>query len=1064
MDGRRQNAYCSPMLPFKTTAHPHLPPLWEQSDLCGLGRLNSRATLYPYADAASALTRQRQSSPYFLPVDGAWKFAWAPNPDAVAEDFALPATDDSSWMAMQVPSSWQMLAGKDQPIYTNVQLPIPEHIGRVPHDDNPTGLYRVKVNVPAAWKGRRIVLHCGGIESAGFIFVNGHFVGLTKDSRLPSEYDITDAVKPGENLLAFAVTRWSDATHIEDQDHWRFSGIHREVFLYSTDTVFLEDVKVQAVLQPDLISGTVTTTVRTGLRGRTNAEGYFLRIELFSQTGQAIAFSQQTQTLGKTTAWKSWERHRIKNFTVSLPQVDSWSAEKPILYTMVVELVENSGRVIEATSTRVGFKRIDKEFRVIRINGERVIIRGVNRHDHHEILGKAVSEELMRRDIVEMKRHNINAIRTSHYPNDPRFLDLCDELGMYVYDEVNFEGHAYQAGNIMPNEPGYRSTFLDRGSRAVERDKNHACIIAWSLGNETGYGCNHDALAGWIRSYDPTRLLHCEGASKLVPKGLNKQGTDIVGPMYPRIAHIVAWAENLDPKEDRPLIMCEYSHAMGNSNGSLADYWHAIETLPGLQGGFIWEWIDHGLKQTTADGKTYWAYGGDFGEKKHDANFCCDGLVWPDRTPHPGLEEVKWCYRPVLARVEGPTSIAIVNRRHFTEISDLEAKWNVSIDGVIIAEGSLSTLTIQPGKEIVFPLPVAVRTLAERSEAHLTVWFVQRQATAWAEAGFEVCREQFALNWPRRESSIVTSETFVTPKITGKTAVFSSPDLLVRCDTSGLSGLSLAGQELLNRAPQLNLWRGATDNDGIKAWTGQGNKPLGRWREAGLPDALLQIEDALIVKGNTLTLTHHLLRNTDKNLIATHRQHISLRSDAWITIENEVTIAAGINDLPRVGLILALNAKLDTATWLGRGPHENYNDRKSSAWIGRHQSSIADLQVPYIVPQENGGRSDVKALLIGNKTQGILVVGDLPFQFSASRNTPQDLYAAKHTVDLAPRPELWLCLDHLHRGLGTASCGADTLPQYLVGGGTHRFRFHLKAITIDSENSLADYHNAPKSE
>jgi len=1056
-------------LPFKTTTFPHLPPLWEQSELTGLNRLNTRATLYPYPDRTLALARQREASPFFLPVKGPWRFAWAACPDAVPDDFALPATDDHAWQDIIVPASWQLLAGKDQPIYTNMNLPIPEYFPHVPHDDNPTGLYRVKVTIPTAWQGRRIVLHCGGIESAGFIFINGQFVGLSKDARLPSEYDVTDFVKPGENLLAFAVTRWSDATHLEDQDHWRVSGIHREVFLYSTQSVFIEDVFARAILNPDLVGGALDTTIRIGLHRRTWPAGHSLRLELFDAAGQAVPGGAVQQVLGANFNWGT-QRMRLNHLKADLGRVHPWSAETPTLYTVVVELLDETGTVLEATSTRVGFKRIDKKFRAILINGQRVFLRGVNRHDHHETLIKAVSEEWMRRDIMEMKRHNINAVRTSHYPNDPRWLDLCDEVGLYVYDEANFEGHCYQAGNIIANEPGYRAAFLDRGSRMVERDKNHPSIIAWSLGNETGYGSSHDALAGWIRSYDPSRLVHAEGAVQrrdIVPSpdrkaGVNKLGSDIVGPMYSSIADITAWAQDPDPQEDRPLILCEYSHAMGNSNGSLADYWRVFESTPGLQGGFIWEWIDHGLKQTTPNGRSYWAYGGDFGEKKHDANFCCDGLVWPDRTPHPGLQEVKWCYRPVAVRAGDPPGIVIVNRRHFLDLGDLAGYWRITVDGQEVAAGTLPPLSIPPGVEQAFSVPVPPRTLTGRQEAFLEVWFIQREATAWAAAGYEVCREQLALDWPRK----TVTEQRPAPascqaRTEHETASFQVGGTRILCDATGLCGLSQDGREILRRAPQLNLWRAPTDNDGIKAWSGQEHKAIGLWRAAGLFETVIRIGDAPVIEDGAITLAHRLVRASDESLIATHAMRIQVHETGWITLDNRVEVVIALDDLPRVGLGLGLDPRLDQVLWLGRGPHENYWDRKSSAWIGLHRSSIADLQVPYIVPQENGGRTDLRMLVMTDGAQGLMVVGDLPFQFSAGRHTPGDLYAAKHTIDLAPRPEIWLFLDHLHRGLGTQSCGPDALPQYKVRRGPHRFRFHFKALCVNPANPLAGYHDAP---
>ena len=752
------------------------------------------------------------------------------------------------------------------------------------------------------------------------------------------------------------------------------------------------------------------------------------------------------------------------------------------------------GQVVEATSTRIGFRRIELVHRAMLINGRKVYFRGVNRHDHHPELGKAVPRDWLLRDVVAMKRHNINAVRTSHYPNDPVFLDLCDEYGFYVVDEANIEGHAHMDNDIIANDPRYALAFLDRGQRMVLRDKNHPAVVVWSLGNETGYGVNHDGMAGWIRGYDGSRPLHYEGpmrhgswssiySAKGAPTaGYGRSVTDIVCPMYPRIAALLEWAGN-PYAEDRPLIMSEYSHAMGNSNGSLADYWAAIESHHGLQGGFIWEWLDHGIlrkaKRGTsnaergtdsreedshrecrkAGGRFYWAYGGDFGERRHDANYCADGLVWPDRTPHPGMEEVKWCFRPIAARaVAGDLSaVEVVNKRHFSDVSDLLGHWRLQVDGREICSGLLPVLDIAPESSRVYRLEMPSLAPAEGEEAFLDVWFTQRAATAWAPAGFEVARDQIRLPGSIPLAVRPSPATGSAPKLQKQGDLYTIETAGLRVGVSIADGawrsLQCDGKEMLAVAPRLQLWRGAIDNDGIKIWSDQGKKALGRWRELGLPNTTLKLlaVEAFRTEGDAVVFTnrHAAIGRPEGKAdvtLAEHRLDLRILADGAVVLDNEVVLAEGIQDLPRIGLVLALSGGFESVEWLGRGPHENYADRKSSATVGRWRDSVTGMYVPYIVPQEHGGRSDVRWLAVDDGGIGLVVAGDAPFQFAASHFTAEDLYAARHTVDLAPRPETWLYLDHRHRGLGGASCGPDVLEQYRIANGTYRFRFILRTF------------------
>jgi beta-galactosidase len=1039
-------------------------PIWETPEITSLNRLPTRATLYPFPSEKLAAGRDRAASPFFASLNGVWRFQMAPSPQAVSPDFFTENLDDSRWAGIAVPGSWTA-QGFDKPIYANVRMPFDEHAPHVPREDNPTGLHRHHFEVPPDWAGRRVVLHFGGIEGCATIHVNGSCVGLCKDARLPAEFDITAVARPGaQNLLAVSVTRWSDASFVEDQDHWWHAGIHREVYLYSTAAdAWIDDVFARAEVDASLKNARMSVTVRAAPL-KNWPEGWSLRARLIDAKGRDVWKNPVVTPMLS----RGLHHARLTHFSVAVKNPKLWSSETPNLYTFVISLLDPRGGVVESTSCRVGFRRIELGFRKVLINGRRVFIRGVNRHDHHPEFGKHIPLETMLADIFAMKRHNINAVRTSHYPNDPRWLDLCDEHGLYVMDEANIECHEYQEGDLLANDPSYRAAFLERGSRMVERDKNHASVIFWSLGNESGYGPNHDAIAGWIRGYDPSRPLHYEGAIRYKwydagPYGHPSWGkqamvgalaSDLICPMYPEIPALAAWAKDKYP-ETRPLIMCEYSHAMGNSNGCLREYWEAIEKYPGLQGGFIWEWIDHGITKTAPGGARYWAYGGDFGERRHDANFCADGLVWPDRAPHPAMSEVKWCHRPVgvSATAVARGEIVVANKRHFTDLADLQGFWDVTVNGVPTRSGRLPVLRIAPESSAKITLPLRALKLERGQEAFLNVWFSQRKRTAWAEAGHEVARDQIALGGKRLTAPVIApkapaaqagrADGVLRVKTGALEAVFNTA-------AGTLSELLVGGKNILAAGPRANLWRAATDNDGIKLWTGQTGRPLTRWRELGLPRQSVTVqkvgEPRETRQGIEFETISRITGADDAGKVhelAEHRMRYRFLPGGLLALDSLVTVAKGVEDLPRIGLILQLAPGFENVAWLGRGPHENYRDRRASAMVGLHASTVTENHVPHIMPQENGGRCDTRRVCLDNGAAKLLVSGDKLFEFTALHFTPDDLYKAAHTHELKPRAETVLMLDHLQRGLGTRSCGPDTLPKYIIGPGPHAFTFFL---------------------
>jgi len=948
-----------------------------------------------------------RASPWFRSLDGIWQFALLDRP-TTEPDFDRP-----DWKDVDVPGCWTM-QGFDTPIYTNVQMPFRSLPPAVP-DENPTGLYRTRFDVPHEWTGRRIVLHVGGAESVLFVWVNGAPVGMSKDSRLAAEFDITDHVRAvGANTLDAMVVRWSDASYVEDQDQWWHAGIHREVFVYATPRTHIADVHARATMADDLETGTLDVDVHVAFGADERTEGWTVDVRCVTDRGRTVA--RASSAVPKSRAAYVFRGH-VARIHAEIPRVAAWSAEQPRLHQLEVSLVDPGGTAHERAQVTVGFRRIEIDGRELLVNGEPVLFRGVNRHDFDPHTGRVVSVDAMRADIVLMKQFGFNAIRTSHSPNDPRFLDLCDELGMYVVDETNFESHAFIFS--LCDDDRYAAALLDRGMRMVQRDKNHACVVMWSLGNESGYGAMHDALAAWIRRYDPSRPLHYEGAIFLDWK--RKQTvTDVLPPMYPEIADIVRWAEKGAPP-DMPLIMCEYSHAMGNSNGCLGEYWDAIETWPGLQGGFIWEWWDHGLRQRLPDGRDRSAYGGDFGDEPNDVNFCIDGLVWPDRRPKPALWEHKHLARP--ARVElRRTGVRVHNVQHFADLSWLRARYQITVDGDVVQRGPLRLPAIVPGTSANLEIAGLTPDASSGQEAWLTVRFETARDLPWAPKGFEVGWDQFAL-----------------PTRTRKSRRARVPEVVVDAEFDRANGVigsvRFGDREMLVAPPRLSLWRAPTDNDGLKLAPLQEFKPLGRWREWGL-HMLERTLTKVTVKEGVMTV-----RAAYGEI--THKTVYTLTGGA-LRVDEDVRIPKSIGDLPRIGVEFALAPDLEQLTWFGRGPHESYPDRQRGAAVGRFTSTVTDQYVPYVMPQEHGLHVDTRRFALHDGAVGVEIAGTEPFAFSASHYSAEDLTVATHDVDLAPRPEVIVHLDHRHRGLGTLSCGPDTLPEYRIGPGRYRWSWALQ--------------------
>ncbi|MEV5908499.1 glycoside hydrolase family 2 TIM barrel-domain containing protein [Streptomyces chartreusis] len=962
---------------------------WEAPEVTSWGRLPMNAV-------------GRRSG--VLPLDGDWRFQLLSAPDAPV---------GGAWSTARVPGAWTLQGTSDLPQYTNVAMPFAEFPPYSPAA-NPTGVYEREVDVPADWAGRRIVLQVGAAESVLLVHVDGRPAGISKDSHLAAEFDLTALVRPGARAtVRLTVVKWSDASHLEDQDQWWHGGIARSVLLYSTDRLHLADVTVRAAYSGEL---RVDCLVRDA--GGALPEGWYLTGDL---DGQPLA---QDAEFDRANA----EDERVSDFLgearllAGVTDVRTWNAETPELYDLTVRLHRHDGTVADTSRHRIGFRDVEVVGRDLLVNGERVFVRGVNRHDFHPLTGRTVSYEDMRADLVLLKRFGFNAVRTAHYPNDPALYDLADELGLYVVDEADIESHDH--AHEIADDPRYLNAFVDRVSRMVLRDKNHPSVIVWSLGNESDYGANHDAAAGWLRRHDPTRPLQYEGAAKLGWADPDV-ASDIACPMYASLEDCLAHA--LSGQQTKPLIQCEYSHAMGNSNGTLADHWAAIEATPGLQGGFIWEFWDHGILQRVSDGRPAgrggaglydngvaapgyrWAYGGDFGETIHDGPFIADGVVFPDRTPKPAMYEHREISAPLRIECFRHEGIVLGNHQHFRGLDWLAGEWRLDLaDGTTLTAPAVLP-TLCPGETAAVPLPFEVPR--DGGEAWLTLRVTVAEDQLWAPRGTVVCVPQVRLRGP---------------------AVAEVPPVEGRIEVDG-EGLLV--HPLLTAAPTLSLWRAPTDNDELGGMAR-------RWRSWGL-DTLVRKTVSVSEDSGRVTVEAEYAGTTG---VVRHRQVLT-PVEGGVHVEEEAELPEAFDDVARVGTVFETVAGLDLLDWFGQGPWESYPDRSAGAPVGHHSVPVEELFTPYLRPQESGGRHGVRRFtLSAPDATGLAVALDEPRQISVTRYRAEDLASAGHHDELVPRPGCVVHIDAAHRGLGTASCGPDTSPSYLVAPGVHRWSWTLRAL------------------
>lgn len=1018
-------------------AHKH----WENPEVTGIGRLPPRSTFACFRSRKDALAGRNARA---LTLNGDWHFLRVAHPDAAPEGWVTGESGSDKWQRITVPGLWTRAADTpDKPIYTNVLMPFKAEPPQVP-DDNPTGLYWRTVDIPAGWLGERVVIHIGGVENCYYLYCNGTEVGFAKDARLPSEFDLSPYLERGRNTIALKVMRWSDASYIEDQDQWWHAGIHRDVYLYATPQVYLQDVFCRPDLRVEGRLGRLEIDVKLGGVNR-DAVDHSVRVELLAPDGGKPVLKQPLEdTVTKSHFLPVIGKGPVLSFDARVGRVKPWTAETPVLYTLVVSLLDPSGKTIEATTLRIGFRHIEIRDRELLINGRPVLIKGVNRHDHCDTTGKVMTEALMRRDIETMKQHNVNAVRTSHYPNDSLFYALCDEYGLYVVDESNIEAHHHY--RQLGRDPAWGPAFLDRVIRVVERDKNHPSVILWSMGNETGFGPHHAAMAAWVRERDPSRPIHNENA--ICEQGVgtmweeNAHGTDVICPMYPSVDDIVRHAQS--SRDPRPLIMCEYAHAMGNSCGNLAEYWDAIESHEGLQGGFVWEWLDHGLAET-ANGIPYWAYGGDFGEERHDLNFVCDGLCWPDRTPHSSLVEYKKVIQPVsVTRVRGRT-FRVHNKAWFTNLRGYAFTWELLVNGETVETSKPRRLNVAARGSKDIRVDYRLPTLGAGDEASVVFRFALADATSWAGKGHVVAWDQIQIATRRpKKPRTMRQAADVNVDVNGERVIARAGEVEYTFDDTGLMDCTCGNSAWVNQGPRLNVWRAPLDNDGIKGRADQSGKALGRWLSLGLDS--IELTDTIVDvrrrrDGRAEIVTRQRFEPASGHIDMETRYVIE--SNTQLSVSHRFTVSKELGDLPRLGVRWQLPGAFEEFDWFGRGPHETWVDRKQSGIERVHRSTVTDQYVPYILPQEHGNLTDVRWLRVSGDMHSITFRPATLVEASASHYPHEVLTPAFHTYEVSPDDATWVCLDVMQRGVGGASCGPDTLPQYRLAAGRYRLDYEV---------------------
>ncbi|WP_088329640.1 glycoside hydrolase family 2 TIM barrel-domain containing protein [Lacimicrobium sp. SS2-24] len=1021
------------------------PTHWQDQNVIQLNKLEPRASFFPFISEEDAQKAPEQAANY-QNLNGRWQFKWLEKPSLTAtldqqgKPFYASGYDDSQWDSIEVPSNWEV-QGYGIPIYLNIPLPFEKNPPFIQEHNNPTGLYRKGFVLDKDWQGKEVFLHFGAVKSAFYVWVNGQRVGYSQGSKTPAEFHITPYLKSGDNQITLQVLRWSDGSYLEDQDFWRLSGITRDVYLYATPQQRIQDYFAKGGLTNNYTDGQLALSVDIQNLTEEKAKG-LLQAQLLDQQGKVLWQSSQDYDVAKG--------NQDYEFNAEIADVNVWSAETPNLYRLELRLHNAQGQLQQLVKRDLGFRDVKVENAQLLVNGKPVLIKGVNRHEHDPDSGQVVSRQSMLKDIQLFKQFNINAVRLAHYPNDPYFYELCDRYGIYVIDEANIESHAFyyglDRGESLGNNPAWKKAHLARIEAMVERDKNHPSVIVWSLGNEGGNGYNFFHAYDWVDARDPTRPIQYERA-------INQWNTDMYVPQYPRPEDLKAFAQSND---GRPMIMSEYAHAMGNSVGNFRDFWVYIRQYPMLQGGYIWDWVDQGLRKTNEKGQSFFAYGGDYGPPgtPSDGNFLLNGLVNPDRQPHPSLYEVKKVHQNIqfTAKDLEDGEIELFNEYFFKDLSDYQLVWQVQADGEVIQSGRVEELKLGPQQSRTLELDYDIEDEDHR-EWFLNLSVVTKQSLPLLEQGHEVAKEQFklpVLQLAREQSSyddLPALKLYDTERI----ATVAGQDFEVRFSKlrGQLAGWRSHGQELLKQAPMINFWRAPNDND-----FGAGlQDKLRIWKLASERQTL---ENASLVRydnGDIGFKTRFAVPDVEADVAIDYRVNRAgdVQVDYSLTLHND-----DIPMIPRVGLNLELFKEFDQLRFYGRGPHENYQDRHYSAHVGLYQSTVEEQYHPYIRPQESGYKTGVRwAKLVNQHGQGVAIVGRPTFDFSALHYRIADLDPGMvrqnyHSGELEPRELVSVNVDFGQMGVGGVdSWQTPMLPPYTLSQREYQYSFSLKSVQPD---------------
>ncbi|MBN1516315.1 discoidin domain-containing protein [Candidatus Sumerlaeota bacterium] len=1031
---------------------------WEDHRIIGINKEPARAHSIPYATWAAAakdVNRAPQrapenddrttpnESPYMKLLNGQWKFKWSKRPEDRPADFYQPAYDVQDWNSIKVPGNWQ-LQGFGTPIYTNATYPFRRYwpfVTEEPSRDwtayanrNPVGSYRRTFTIPRSWRKREVFIHFDGVESAFYLWINGEKVGYSQGSYTPAEFNITDYLQRGENVIAVEVYRWSDGSYLEDQDFWRLSGIFRDVYLFSTSPVQIRDFFVQPYLDENYEHGGMRITVKARNLSDREIADVMVVCHLLDENMKPV-ISTMSSRPGQPAVMETDTIFELEATTGTLKNVRKWTAETPNLYTAVLEL-KHGRKTLDVRACRVGFRKLEWDQGRLMINGAQVKLKGVNRHEHDPDRGRFITEASMINDLELMKRNNINCVRTSHYPNHPRWYELCDEYGIYLVAEANIESHGMGYGqDSLGRDPRWKAAHVDRVVSSVERDKNHPSVTFWSLGNEAGPGDNFAAAADAARKIDPSRPIHYERYNEMA---------DVDSVMYPSVEALEREGRG-DPQ--RMFFVCEYAHAMGNAIGNLQEYWDVIESSNRLIGACIWDWVDQGLR-ATKDGKEYFAYGGDFGDKPNDGNFCINGVITADHQATPKLAEVKRVYRyfDVWPVDLAAGKVEIVNKYFHQDLSGFECRWSLTQNGVEVQHGALPTLEIGPGETLETQIPLLRPELKPGDECFLRVSLHLKDDALWAPAGYEQAAVQLPVDFgaPPRPLMRLTSMPELQVERTDDSVIVNGEGFQVVFDA--VSGMiqrwTVDGLDLIaaGEGPKLDAFRAPVDND---KWIW--NEWYGEWLHR-LSYELQSLDVDTSTPGAAKVIAK--IKVMGKAPFAfNHIAAYTVLGNGDIVLNNFVTCTQPEKKLPKLGVQLRVPGEFEQLEWLGRGPHENYPDRKTGADVGRWRSTVTDQYIDYIYPQEMANKEDLRWLALTNSDgRGLLAAVEQPMSFSALHYTANQFDQAKHPYDLTPLEDVVLCLDRKQMGLGGASCGPAPMEKYIIDARPETFSLVLRPI------------------